>query len=56
MLLRDNTWCPAIKDTCKGDICVCYRQMPFSQSYCHNYKVYLQSEQQEAQEKEDTDV
>lgn len=23
--MRKNTWCPLIKDYCKGAICVCYK-------------------------------
>lgn len=57
MSYKRGHWCPAIRDTCKGDICVCYRLLNFGEPYCHNYKVHLQPERQvEPKKKEDTDV
>lgn len=51
MLLRDNTWCPLIKDYCKGSQCVCHETKSKvdytrpvesgSAPFCHHFSVYL---------------
>lgn len=56
MPTKKNTWCPLIKDYCKGDFCVCHkiggRINPSGangfnhtkQPFCEHFQVYLPEE------------
>lgn len=53
MSTKKNTWCPLIKDYCKGDLCVCHKIRGkinssgadgfdyTKQPFCEHFQVYL---------------
>lgn len=45
MPTKKNTWCPLIKDYCKGDFCVCHKSSILTkQPFCEHFQVYLPEE------------
>lgn len=45
MPTKKNTWCPLIKDYCKGDFCVCHKlAVVTKQPFCEHFQVYLPEE------------